>query len=101
MYGGCFYYSELVGSILTCSFIASMCMIQLTYTHRRAMMRTNIVLNDSLMESALKVSESKTKKGAIEEALKLLVQMKSQVKVKEYRGKLKWTGNLDESRSDK
>ncbi len=36
-------------------------------------MRTNVVINDDLMESALKVSGLKTKKDAIEEGLKLLV----------------------------
>jgi hypothetical protein len=64
-------------------------------------MRTNVDLNDQLMESALEVSDSKTKKGTIEEGLRLLVQTKRQQKIKEYRGKLKWTGNLDVSRLDK
>jgi len=64
-------------------------------------MRTNVVIDDDLMESALKVSGLKTKKDAIEEGLKLLVQVKSQEKIKEFRGKLKWNGNLDEMRLDK
>ena len=64
-------------------------------------MRTNVVLDDDLMQSALRVSNSRTKKGAIEEALQLMVQMKSQLEVRQYRGKLKWTGNLEESRLDK
>ncbi|MBA4389902.1 MAG: DUF2191 domain-containing protein [Syntrophus sp. (in: bacteria)] len=64
-------------------------------------MRTNVVLDDSLMESALKASGLKTKKGAIEEGLKLLIQLKNQKEIKRFRGKLKWTGSLDEMRSDK
>ncbi len=64
-------------------------------------MRTNVVIDDDLMDSALKVSGLKTKKGVIEEGLKLLVQTRSQSKIKELRGKLKWTGNLDEMRVDK
>ena len=64
-------------------------------------MRTNVVIDDELMESALKVSGLKTKKEVIEEGLKLLVQVKGQKKVKGFRGKLKWTGNLDEMRLDK
>lgn len=64
-------------------------------------MRTNVVIDDELMESALKASGIRTKKEAIEEGLKLLVQMKSQEKIKGFRGKLKWTGSLEESRSDK
>jgi Arc/MetJ family transcription regulator len=64
-------------------------------------MRTNVVLDDDLIASALKVSGLKTKKDAIEEGLKLLVQLKSQKEIRHFRGKLKWTGNLDEMRSDK
>jgi Arc/MetJ family transcription regulator len=63
-------------------------------------MRTNVVIDDKLMESALKTSGLKTKKDAIEEGLRLLVQMKGQEKIKGFRGKLKWTANLDEMRSD-
>jgi Arc/MetJ family transcription regulator len=63
-------------------------------------MRTNVVIDDILMESALKVSGLKTKKDAIEEGLRLLVQVKSQEKIRNFRGKLKWEGNLDEMRLD-
>ena len=64
-------------------------------------MRTNVVIDDALMESALKVSELRTKKEAIEEGLKLLVQVHSQKEIRNFRGKLKWSGNLDEMRLDK
>ncbi len=64
-------------------------------------MRTNVVINDALMEAALKVSGLRTKKDAIEEGLKLLVQVKSQKEIRNFRGKLKWSGNLDEMRLDK
>ncbi|MEA1971601.1 MAG: type II toxin-antitoxin system VapB family antitoxin [Thermodesulfobacteriota bacterium] len=64
-------------------------------------MRTNVVIDDNLMESALKVSGLRTKKDTIEEGLRLLVQVKGQKKIKSFRGKLKWTGSLDEMRLDK
>jgi Arc/MetJ family transcription regulator len=48
-------------------------------------MRTNVVIDDELMESALKASGLKTKKDAIEKGLKLLVQLKGQEKVKGFR----------------
>jgi len=64
-------------------------------------MRTNVVIDDDLMESALKVSGLGTKKHAIEEGLRLLIQVKSQKEIKRFRGKLEWTGNLDEMRLDK
>ena len=63
-------------------------------------MRTNVVINDDLMKSALKESGLKTKKDAIEAGLKLLVQVKGQKKIKNFRGKLKWSGNLEEMRID-
>jgi Arc/MetJ family transcription regulator len=53
------------------------------------------------MQSAMEASGLKTKKAAIEEGLKLLVQLKSQAKIKDFRGKLRWKGNLDEMRLDK
>jgi Arc/MetJ family transcription regulator len=64
-------------------------------------MRTNVVIDDDLMESALKTSGIKTKKGAIEEGLRLLIQMKGQEKIRGFRGKLKWTGSLEEMRLDR
>lgn len=63
-------------------------------------MRTNVVIDDDLMRTALKLSGLKTKKDAIEEGLKLLVQRGRQAKVREFRGKLKWQGNLGEMRRD-
>jgi hypothetical protein len=68
------------------------CIIGNIDTHRRWQMRTNVVINDDLMESALRTSGIKTKKEAIEEGLKLLVQMKSQEKIKVIR--LFWTESL-------
>lgn len=64
-------------------------------------MRTNVVIDDDLMESALKVSGVRTKKDVIEEGLKLLVKVKNQERIKGLRGKLIWTGNLDEMRLDR
>jgi len=64
-------------------------------------MRTNVVLDDDLVRSALKLSGFKTKKKAIEEGLKLLIEVNHQKKIKNFRGKLKWTGNLHKMRIDK
>ncbi len=63
-------------------------------------MRTNVVIDDRLMNAAQKLSGLRTKKDTIEAGLKLLVKFKQQEKVKSFRGKLKWTGNLDEMRRD-
>jgi len=64
-------------------------------------MRTNVVLDDDLVKSALSLSGLKTKKKAIEEGLKLLIQVNCQKKIRNFRGKLKWTGNLNKMRTDK
>ena len=45
-------------------------------------MRTNVVVDDDLMKSALKVTGLKTKKAAIEEGLKLLVQVRGRKEIK-------------------
>ena len=63
-------------------------------------MRTNIVIDDDLMDEALQVSRLKTKKDAVEEGLKLLVQRKKQENIKELRGKLHWKGDLEDMRAD-
>ena len=63
-------------------------------------MRTNIVVDDNLMAEALKLSNIKTKKGVVEAALKLLVQVERQEEIRKLKGKLNWEGNLSEMRLD-
>ncbi|HDZ61785.1 MAG TPA: type II toxin-antitoxin system VapB family antitoxin [Nitrospirae bacterium] len=64
-------------------------------------MRTNVVIDDDLMKSALKLSGLRTKKDAIEIGLKLLVKFNRQAKIRDFRGRLKWVGDLDKMRTDK
>lgn len=61
-------------------------------------MRTNIVIDDKLMEKAQKILGLKTKKETVEEALKRIVNLKAQADIRKLRGKVKWEGNLQESR---
>lgn len=63
-------------------------------------MRTNIVVDDDLMAEAMKLSDIKTKKGVVDQALNLLVQVKKQEKIRRLRGKLHWEENLEEMRRD-
>lgn len=63
-------------------------------------MRTNIEIDDDLMEKAIALSGAKTKKEVVSEALRLLVKTRGQEHVKKLRGKLKWHGSLDEMRTD-
>ena len=62
-------------------------------------MRTNIEIDDKLMTDALKATGLKTKKEAVELGLKTLIKLKKQEGIKRFRGKLKWSGNLDEMRN--
>lgn len=64
-------------------------------------MRTNIVINDRLMEEALEVSGLSTKRAVVEEGLRLVIAMKKQETIKFYKRKLKWEGDLDQLREDK
>ena len=60
--------------------------------------RTNIVINDELLKTAKNILGTKTKRETIEEALKRVVDLKDQAEIKKLFGKLKWDGNLQESR---
>jgi len=63
-------------------------------------MRTNVVIEDELMDRALKASGLKTKKDAIEAGLRLLLKFNRQAGIRKYRGRLKWSGDLDKMRAD-
>jgi Arc/MetJ family transcription regulator len=64
-------------------------------------MRTNIVIDDDLMIDALKASGLRTKKEAVEQGLRLLVQRSQQQEIRKLRGRVKWEGDLDEMRGGK
>ena len=72
------------------------------YTHRcRAEpMRTNIVIDDRLIAEAMRLSGARTKRQAVEDSLRLMVKLKRQEQVREARGKLRWTGDLEAMRRD-
>ncbi len=64
-------------------------------------MRTNIVIDDELMANAFKATGLTTKKGVVEQGLKLLVMRKKQQGIRNLRGKVTWEGDLDEMRGRK
>jgi Arc/MetJ family transcription regulator len=63
-------------------------------------MRTNIVIDDRLMRDTLRVTGLKTKREAVELGLKTILRIKGQEQIRQFRGKLKWTGDLDAMRTD-
>ncbi len=62
-------------------------------------MRTNIEIDDKLMNDVLNATGLKTKKDAVELGLKTLIRLKKQERIKNFRGQLKWTGDLDDMRT--
>ena len=62
-------------------------------------MRTNIDIDDELMRQAMRSSGAPTKRAAVEEGLRLLIQTKGQVGIRRLRGKVKWRGDLETSRA--
>jgi Arc/MetJ family transcription regulator len=62
--------------------------------------RTNIVIDDKLMADALKATGAKSKREVVELGLRALVQLKQQERIRGFRGKLKWTGDLERMRTD-
>ncbi len=61
-------------------------------------MRTNIDIDDALMDEALQVSGEPTKRAVVERALRLLIQTQSQAAIRSLRGKVVWSGDLMASR---
>jgi len=50
------------------------------------------------MRKAMRLSGLTTKKAVVEAALRLLIQTHSHTGIRRLRGKVKWEGNLDDSR---
>jgi Arc/MetJ family transcription regulator len=63
-------------------------------------MRTNIVIDEKLMNDALKATGLKTKKEVVELGLKTLVRLNQQKQIKKLKGKLKWDGDLEAMRTN-
>jgi Arc/MetJ family transcription regulator len=64
-------------------------------------MRTNIEIDDQLLSEAMRSSGARTKKAAVEWGLRLLVKTHSQTAIRRLRGKVRWEGDLNQSRLDR
>jgi Arc/MetJ family transcription regulator len=62
-------------------------------------MRTNIEIDDALMEQARAATGLPTKKQVVEEGLRLLVRLKRQEAILALGGRVAWEGDLDASRA--
>jgi Arc/MetJ family transcription regulator len=63
-------------------------------------MRTNIVIDDKLMEDALRLTGLKTKREVVELGLRTVLCLQQQAKIRQFRGKLPWDEDLDAMRVD-
>ena len=63
-------------------------------------MRTNIVIDDNLLQRAMRATGAKTKRQVVELGLASLIRLKEQEEIRGLRGKLRWTGDLDKMRRD-
>lgn len=62
-------------------------------------MRTNIVIDEELMDEARRVAGTSTKRETVELALRELVRRRERRATLELRGTVRWDGDLDRSRS--
>ena len=61
-------------------------------------MRTNIEIDDALMNEAMEVAGTATKKATVEAGLRMLIATGAQAGMRQRRGRVKWEGNLEVSR---
>lgn len=54
----------------------------------------------TLINEAMKITGLNTEAEVIELSLKTLINLKKQEEIKQFKGKLKWEGNLEEMRLD-
>ena len=62
------------------------------------MKRTNIVLDDKLIEKGMKATGIKTQRALIDHALRELLRHEAQTEILKLKGNVEWKGNLDEWR---
>jgi Arc/MetJ family transcription regulator len=70
------------------------------YQNSYTSMRTNIVIDDRLMNEVLAATGLGTKREAVELGLRTLLRLYRQAEIRRYRGKLPWTGDLEVMRLD-
>jgi Arc/MetJ family transcription regulator len=69
-----------------------------THLSRIGEMRTNIEIDDRLMQKAQRLSGLRTKRAVVEAGLQILVRLKEQEEILGLAGKVRWQGDLDQSR---
>ena len=62
-------------------------------------MRTNIDIEDKLMQDTLRATGLKTKREVVELGLRILLRLRQQQDIRRFRGKLNWHGDLGAMRT--
>ena len=63
-------------------------------------MKTSVEIDEALIADALQTTGLTATDQVIELALKMLIQLKRQEKIKAFRGKLPWEGDLNQMRTE-
>jgi Arc/MetJ family transcription regulator len=61
-------------------------------------MRTNIDIDDTLLEKVMQGGTYRTKREAVHAGLQMLADIKGQTAIRKLRGNVLWEGDLDDSR---
>jgi Arc/MetJ family transcription regulator len=69
-----------------------------SYTHQEEVMRTNIVIDDALLEAAFSVSRARTKKDLIHEALREYIRLKKAKDLTELAGSIEFYEGFNHKR---
>jgi Arc/MetJ family transcription regulator len=64
-------------------------------------MRTNVVIDEELIDQARALTGIRTKREVIHEALRTLIRLRQQAEVRNLGGKLQWEGDLDDLRTQR
>lgn len=70
------------------------------FTESIHIMRTNVDIDEKLMEKAMEITGHRTKKATVEAGLHLIITLNQQEQIKKLKGQLKWEGDLEKMRLD-
>jgi len=72
--------------------------IETNIKRKMLMKRTNVILDEKLIDACMKATGMKTQKALIDHALRELLRHERQNKILELKGSINWEGHLDEWR---
>ena len=77
-----------------------MCIYFGIFVYKKIAMRTNIEIDQKVIDEILEKTNIKTKREAVDLALKEFLRMIKLKELSEVAGKVSWTGDLDAMRTD-